>query len=194
MSRVVRISETSFQRLQKLAVPLEDTPSSVIERLLDFYDSQSKPNAYQTEPPPTHTRVPRMDGVKSQNKDRSLLNRPPRSPGAIVEIGGKRFNADSLADLYSQVLRFLDENGQLDKLKPYLPIATSKKRYLIAAQPLHPNGKGFVRPVEHRGYFMESHKDYKNGIPILRRILDRFGLSVLYVDNSSLWERDTRKS
>jgi hypothetical protein len=179
MSRVVRISETSFQRLQKLAVPLEDTPSSVIERLLDFYDSESNRDTHKKEPPPAYTRVPRMDGVK-QKEDYALLNRTPRQRGVIVEIGGKRFNADSLADLYSQVLRFLDANGQLDKLKPYLPIVTSKKRYLIAAQPLHPNGKGFVRPVEYQGYFMESHKDYKNGIPILRRILDRFGLSLSY--------------
>jgi hypothetical protein len=179
MSRVVRISEISFQRLQKLAVPLEDTLSSVIERLLDFYDSQSNPDTYKKEPPPSHTRAPRWDGVK-QKEDHALLNRTPRQRGAIVEIGEKRFNVGSLADLYSQVLRFLDANGQLDKLKPYLPIATSKKRYLIADQPLHPNGKGFIRPVEYRGYFMESHKDYKNGIISLRRILDRLGLSLSY--------------
>jgi hypothetical protein len=180
MSRVVRISETSFQRLQKLAVPLEDTPSSVIERLLDFYDSQSNPDTYKKEPPSAHTRVPRMDWVK-QKEDHALLNRTPRQRGAIVEIGGKRFNVGSMADLYSQVLKFLDTNGQLDKLKPYLPIATSKNRYLIAVQPLHPNGKGFRIPVEYRGYFMEAHKDYKNGIISLRRILDRLGLSLSYM-------------
>jgi hypothetical protein len=181
MSRVVRISETSFQRLQKLAVPLEDTPSSVIERLLDFYDSHSTPNTHKKKPLPTHTRVPRTD-VEKQKEDYALSNRPPRVRGAIVEIGGKRFNADSLADLYSQMLRFLDANGQLDKLKPYLPIATSKKRYLIAAQPLHPNGEAFKRPVKYLGYFMESHKDWKNGISHLRsRILDRLGLPISYM-------------
>jgi hypothetical protein len=178
MSRVVRISETSFQRLQKLAVPLEDTPSSVIERLLDFYDSKGNQNTPKKEIPSVHTQLPQIYGV--QNEDYALLNRTPRQRGAIVEIGGKRFNADTLADLYSQVLIFLDEKDQLDKLRPYLPISTSKKRYLISAQPFHPNGNGFTRPVEYRGYFMESHKDYKNGINSLRRILDRFGLSISY--------------
>ena len=40
MSKVIRISESIFRRLQQLAVSLVDTPGSVIERLLDFYDSQ----------------------------------------------------------------------------------------------------------------------------------------------------------
>ncbi len=180
MSRVVRISETSFQRLQKLAVPLEDTTTSVIERLLDFYDSQNTLDPYKKEPLPAHTRVPQMDGAR-QKEDYALLHRTPRQRGAIVEIGGKRFDAGSLSDLYSQVLRFLDANGQLDKLKSYLPIATSKVRYVIAAKPLHPNGRGFIRPVEYLGYFMESHQDYKNGIRSLRRILNHLGLSISYV-------------
>jgi hypothetical protein len=180
MSRVVRISETSFQRLQKLAVPLEDTPSSVIERLLDFYDSQNNPAAHQKEPPSANTQVLRTDKVK-QKEDQALLNRPPRQRGAIVEIEGKRFKVDSVKELYSQVLMFLDANGQLDKLKPFLPIATRKDRYLIADQPLHPNGESFIKPVKYLGYFMESHKDWKNGISHLRsRILDRFGLSISY--------------
>ena len=108
------------------------------------------------------------------------MNRTPRQRGAIVEIGEKRFNVGSLADLYSQVLSFLDENGQLDRLKPYLPIATSTKRYLIANKPLHPNGKGFIRPVEYRGYFMESHKDYKNGITSPQDIRSLWLVSLIY--------------
>jgi len=35
---VVRISTPTFQRLQALAVPLLDSPSTVIERLLDLHD------------------------------------------------------------------------------------------------------------------------------------------------------------
>jgi len=35
---VIRISEPTFQRLQALATPLVDTPSTVVERLLDLYD------------------------------------------------------------------------------------------------------------------------------------------------------------
>ena len=38
MMPVIRISEPTFQRLQALATPLVDTPSTVVERLLDLHD------------------------------------------------------------------------------------------------------------------------------------------------------------
>ena len=40
MSKVIRISDTTFSRLQKLAEPLVDTPASVIDKLLDEYESR----------------------------------------------------------------------------------------------------------------------------------------------------------
>lgn len=39
MAPVIRIPEEVFKRLQKHAIPLEDTPASVISKLLDYYDS-----------------------------------------------------------------------------------------------------------------------------------------------------------
>ena len=39
MSPVIRISEDSFKRLQKYAVPLVDTPAMVVDKLLDFCES-----------------------------------------------------------------------------------------------------------------------------------------------------------
>ena len=38
MSRVIRISDSIFARLQNLSTPLVDTPASVIERILDHYE------------------------------------------------------------------------------------------------------------------------------------------------------------
>ena len=38
MSIVIRISDAAYQKLQRLAIPLVDTPASVVERVLDFYD------------------------------------------------------------------------------------------------------------------------------------------------------------
>lgn len=39
MSPVIRISDEIFGRLQKHATPLVDTPASVVEKLLDYYES-----------------------------------------------------------------------------------------------------------------------------------------------------------
>ena len=176
MSKVIRISESIFRRLQGLAVPLEDTPASVIERLLDFYDSHENGGYQEAD----HT-IARTEAVGRPNETMDILSRAPRQRGVMVEIGGQLFSADSLADLYDQVLRFLADNNYLEKLVQHLPVATSAKRYLIAVEPFHPNGKAFVRPVEHQGYFMEAHKDYKNGINHLRKILDLCGLSLRYI-------------
>lgn len=44
MSKVVRISDDAFTRLQKLAEPLVDTPSSVIDKLLDEHESSLAKN------------------------------------------------------------------------------------------------------------------------------------------------------
>lgn len=38
MNHSINISDALFKRLQNLAVPLVDTPSDVVERLLDFYE------------------------------------------------------------------------------------------------------------------------------------------------------------
>ena len=69
MSIVIRISEQAYERLQKLATPFVDTPSVVIDRLLDFYEKRETPNPQppimdtEREPPTgkapdlTHTRL-----------------------------------------------------------------------------------------------------------------------------------------
>ena len=44
MSKVIRISDETFSRLQNLAEPLVDTPASVIEKLLDEYESTLSKN------------------------------------------------------------------------------------------------------------------------------------------------------
>jgi hypothetical protein len=54
MSKVIRIEEETFARLQGLAEPLIDTPSSVIKTLLDYYESSSslEPISVDTTPAP----------------------------------------------------------------------------------------------------------------------------------------------
>ncbi len=109
-------------------------------------------------------------------------SRASRQRGAVVKLGNTTIRAESVSDLYYQVLKYLINNGYMKQIEPHIPIATSRKRYLLARKPVHPNGNDFVVPVEYRGYFMEAHKDYKNGIRHLQsRILDLCNLELKYL-------------
>lgn len=44
MSKVIRISDSIFSRLQKISTPLVDSPGSVIERILDYYEKSQPDN------------------------------------------------------------------------------------------------------------------------------------------------------
>lgn len=53
MMPVIRIPDPVFERLQTIAKPFVDTPATVIERLLDFYDSRT-PKEAQAQSTVTH--------------------------------------------------------------------------------------------------------------------------------------------
>jgi len=186
VSKVIRVTDPVFQRLQALAEPLVDTPSDVIERLLSFYDQLNTTDRA----PPTADRPARQAlnaaetsisrGVTDMNID--VSQRVPRQRGVTIELNGRRFEAESLTDLYGQVLKYVYDQGYIDQIKHRLPITTSSKRYIIARSPVHPNGKKFVIPIGYNGYFMEAHKDYKNGLNHLSTVLKLCGLSLKYIE------------
>jgi hypothetical protein len=60
---VIRISDDVFRRLQRLSEPLVDTPSSVIERVLEHFEkSQTRPTAQATLPRVMEQRQPEVAG------------------------------------------------------------------------------------------------------------------------------------
>ena len=181
MSRVIRIPESIFQKLQQLAMPLVDTPANVIARLLDFYEKKTNLSIPEPKGVSKESHIMQETSYSSTSLNK-LMYREPRQRGVVVKINGHLFKAVSVSDLYGQVLRFLHENGYLEKIKKHLPLFTSKARYLISTKPVHPKGNEFWEPVEYKGYYMEAHKDYKNGINHLQKLLDLCGLSLTYIE------------
>ena len=168
MSKVIRIPDTIFKRLQKFAVPLEDTPADVIQKLLDFCESN-----------PSFSKLPTAKNV--QLNENVLIGgniRQPRQRGVVVRIcweddNLKEIRATSVSDLYLQVMKYLCDSQKkfMEELDSDIPYSTSSVRYLVAREPTHPTGKPFRQKVEYRGYFMEAHKDYKNALSHLRGFL-----------------------
>lgn len=171
MPSTVHLPDDLFARLAALAHPFVDKePADVIRRLLAEHDARSPKPVASTRAIETPVET-----------SRPVSTRIPRERGARVEISGHVITADSVRDLYEQVLRYLAGNGTLERLKPLLPFKTSSKRYLIAQKPVHPNGKSFVVPVEHRGLFMEAHKSYQTALAQLGHFLSKCGHTLRYL-------------
>src|SRR5215208_2747690 len=130
MPRTIILPEELYARIAALAQPFVDRePADVIRRLIESYDPAGE--------------VP-GDGmhrtVATDVSEALLRARNPRERGTTVELDGQRIQADSVRDLYEQALTHLAKNGKLDRVREMLPYKTSSKRYLIAEQPVHPNG------------------------------------------------------
>lgn len=170
MSRTITLPDDVYARLERLAQPFVDKePADVIRRLLNGADALSRNSK--------NGPVPSAEELGAA----SLEARAPRERGAKVELDGKLLAADSVRDLYEQVLHALAKNGSWHKIKSLVPYRTSSKRYLVAEKPVHPNGNPFVVPVEFRGVYMEAHKDYPTAIRQLQRFLAKGNVMVRYI-------------
>lgn len=174
--RELALPDDLFSRLQKLAVPLVDTPADIIERLLTHYEEAGlvTPGAH----------IGRVgSGTKSSRAvwDAKVVERSPRERGATIEIDGHVIRAVSVKEMYEEVLKYLLDAGYEKRLKGLVPFRTSGSRYLIAEKAVHPNGKEFFVPVKHGGYSMEAHKSYKTGIEHLSQFITKLGLKLTYL-------------
>lgn len=99
-----------------------------------------------------------------------------RSYGDIrIRTGKKIIDGTSVSNLYANVLEYLYENKYLDNLQ--LPVATGSKRYLLATEPVHPEGNSFRIPIEYKGFHMEAHKARDVALHDLERLFEKCGLS-----------------
>jgi hypothetical protein len=166
MSKTVEVSDALYERLQSLAGGERlFTIDEVIERLLIAV----LPTAHVHR---TATTISSPDLQQAHQSNINVLGvRVPRQRGATVEVAGQRIHADTVADLYQQVLKLLLERGHAKKVDEILPYRTSAKRFLIAREPKHPNGNDFFVPVKVGSYYMEAHKNYDAALKHLRRFL-----------------------
>ena len=175
MRHQISVSDETLRRLKSLAEPFVDRePEDVIRRLLDQIGKgqQIGDNIESAKRGPN-------TGQTSSLESRSPNSRVPRERGARVQIGNNSIDAVSVRDLYEQALRFFVEHHKL-QLQSVVPFRTSRERYLVAREPIHPGGNPFVVPVNFGDFHMEAHKDYRNAIQHLRALTERMGLTLTY--------------
>jgi hypothetical protein len=102
--KVIRISDEAFSRLQNLAEPFIDTPSSVVEKLLDFYEERSIVKRRISEP-----ERPRTQHYENQN----LFLAPATQENFIKTISGS-IALDDISHLLKDVEREILEHKAED--------------------------------------------------------------------------------
>lgn len=174
MPKSIEVSDELYQRLQSLAGQLF-TFEEVIERLLK--------GALRASGVGSLAAIAPTAGLPPIHRaDLNVLpHRAPRQRGTTVEVAGQRIDANTVSDLYEQVLRLVLSKGHTEKLDSILPYRTSNERYLIARKPKHPNGKDFFVQVHVGSYYLEAHKNYQTAIKQLAQLLGKLGLDLRYI-------------
>jgi hypothetical protein len=93
MSEVIRISESTYSRLESLAKGF-DTPGNVIERLLDLYEGQVRVEPYKIHPPSTEALPLVMTNRKATAEAEYRNRKVTLLPGSTI----RKEIHDSLAD------------------------------------------------------------------------------------------------
>ena len=164
MTPTIQVSDELYGKLQALGGSLFGV-SEVIEKLLEARGNGSTAAGH------VDSAGPRVRG------------RVPRERGVTVDLDDLRIHADSVRDLYGQVLSILTDpdRGYAHKIEPLIPYGTRAQRYLIAKEPVHPTGRDFSVPVDRNGLYMETHKSYKTAIKQLGQFLAKAGIRLRYV-------------
>ena len=167
MSRTIVVSDELYTRIEALARPFVDRePQDVIRWLVESECTDTS----------THEKIVHDIAPRSGPS----VIRAPRERGAVVELDGETITADTVPDLCTKVMEYLDSKGQWERFEELSPYKTSTKRFLFSTTPKHPNGNDFFVPVKHRNMYMEAHKNYQTTIKQLSRLLQRMGINLVY--------------
>lgn len=175
MPGTILVTEDVHSRIRQLARFSGCDEGEVVRRLLENLG-----NADGSDESTSTARARNASGT-ADSGGRYLPGRAPRERGARIRIGSETFRVDSVRDMFETVLRFLGKNGDSDTLRSVLPFKTSSQRYLIASQPVHPNGNPFFVPVHYGNVCMEAHKSYKTAVADLHDFLGQLKIPFEYI-------------
>ncbi len=112
--------------------------------------------------------------------DYSVADIPPvtgRASGRLAaKIDGKVFSANTIRDLFTDVLRYLVDGKFVMRIP--LPWGSSNQRYILTNldPPTHPSGRDFFYPVKYKGYSIESHYSRDRGLKTLSDLCKKLGV------------------
>ena len=158
MSKVIRVSDDAYRRLKNLAEPFVDSPSDVVERLLDFHERSSKSlDSMRNE-------VPQKSDPEGKND--SLIN----SEIVSFVFLGKEYYPNYAYELLQTVATQLYKKHS-DSFEKCLSLGGNKRRYVSRDR------DDLARPKEIKGspYYVMTKLDKDNIVKVARKLMREFG-------------------
>lgn len=155
-----------------------DTPQDAIDGELNSTSDQtqappeqpSTPIAEPVQPPPLIAPNP---GEWQPLSDVQLQAGGPR-PSEIMFPDNISAAIRYWSDVVVECVRWLTDNGHLNAT--HFPVQLGRSRYIIAAQPVHPNGNAFSNYKEVDDLYINTNYSAKDSVRNARLIIERAGL------------------
>jgi hypothetical protein len=173
MMPVIRVDDDVFGALQKRAVPLVDTPNSVLRRLLELDKSGERRARVSSIRAPRDVRVAPSSLVSI---DRLHGERYAAKPKKLRLPTGEERELGSWGSLLVEVAQHLVRIGKLTPERCPIQYPGASKRYLVHTQARHPSGKNFFQPSEvGAGLSVETGENCPDLVNRTRFLLEHFG-------------------
>lgn len=105
-----------------------------------------------------------------------LASEVPEEANLAFRVEGELVWGPSASQFYKAVWAWLFAHGHVRASD--LPIqGRGKKRYVVAAEPVHPSGKPFYRAEEVHGAFIEVNLSRGDIVRLAKRYLDKYGVA-----------------
>lgn len=166
MSKVIRVSAEVFERLQKHAEPFVDSPSDVVEHLLDYYESETGNYTSASEPECESSENPAGRQLQSDLIERSrtgalseetlrktlliALLRHDGSAETATALGTVRQILEDLDALNDVDLEISSESNKWERWETNTRFA---RKHLV--------DEGFLKDDSKRGWWELSNKGYE---------------------------------
>lgn len=125
-------------------------------------------------PPPTPSASVANDGWQALSDIQLKRGRNDVKPAQIMFPDNSVVSITAWNQVVIQAVRWLASNGKLDARD--CPIQRTRSRYLVATQPIHPNGKEFINAREVNSLQLELSYTVPDTIRNAKFIIERAGM------------------